>query len=81
MKIDRSFVNGIGVDDDDSAIVRATIALAHGLNLRVVAEGIETDDQLGQLSALDCEFGQGYLFSKPIDPAQFASFLGQRWAS
>ena len=81
LKIDRSFVNGIGVDDDDSAIVRATIALAHGLNLRVVAEGIETDDQLGQLSALDCEFGQGYLFSKPIDPAQFASFLGQRWAS
>ena len=81
LKIDRSFVNGLGTDDDDSAIVRATIALAHGLNLRVVAEGVETDDQLSRLSDLQCEYGQGYLFSKPIDPKAFHSFLGQRWAS
>ena len=81
MKIDRSFVNGLGTDDDDSAIVRATIALAHGLNLRVVAEGVETDEQLRHLSELDCEYGQGYLFSKPIDPTAFADFLGKRWAS
>lgn len=81
LKIDRSFVNGLGTDDDDSAIVRATIALAHGLNLRVVAEGVETDDQLSRLSDLQCEYGQGYLFSKPIDPKAFQSFLGQRWAS
>ena len=81
LKIDRSFVNGLGEDDDDSAIVRATIALAHGLNLRVVAEGVETDAQLQQLSALNCEYGQGYLFSKPIDPVEFQNFLGKRWAS
>ena len=81
LKIDRSFVNGLGTDDDDSAIVRATIALAHGLNLRVVAEGVETDEQLRHLAELDCEYGQGYLFSKPIDPTAFADFLGKRWAS
>jgi len=81
LKIDRSFVNGLGEDDDDSAIVRATIALAHGLNLRVVAEGIETVGQLQQLAALNCEFGQGYLFSKPIDPKELEMFLGKRWAS
>ena len=81
LKIDRSFVNGLGTDDDDSAIVRATIALAHGLNLRVVAEGVETNDQLRQLSELHCEYGQGYLFAKPIDPTEFQNFLGKRWAS
>lgn len=80
LKIDRSFVDGLGVDDDDSAIVRATIALAHSLNLTVVAEGIETADQLTQLAALQCEFGQGYLFSRPIDPSEFTKFLGMRWA-
>ena len=78
LKIDRSFVNGLGEDDDDSAIVRATIALAHGLNLRVVAEGVETEDQLEMLSELRCEYGQGYLFAKPLAPTDFVGFLGKR---
>ncbi len=81
LKVDRSFVNGLGVDEDDSAITRATIALAHGLNLTVVAEGVETEDQLDQLAALKCDLVQGYLFSKPIDPTEFESFLGKRWTS
>ena len=80
LKIDRSFVDGLGENENDSAIVRATIALAHGLNLTVVAEGIETSDQLAQLASLDCEYGQGYLFSKPVDPAKFQTYLGMRWA-
>ena len=79
LKIDRSFVDGLGTDENDSAIVRATIALAHGLNLRVVAEGIETEDQLGQLAELNCDLGQGYLFSKPVGAEQFGSYLGMRW--
>jgi len=68
-------------DENDSAIVRATIALAHGLNLRVVAEGVETESQLEQLAELNCDFVQGYLFSKPIDSEQFQSFLGMRWST
>ena len=80
LKIDRSFVDGLGENENDSAIVRATIALAHGLNLTVVAEGIETSDQLAQLASLNCEYGQGYLFSKPVDPAKFQTYLGMRWA-
>lgn len=81
LKIDRSFVDGLGTDENDSAIVRATIALAHGLNLRVVAEGVETQYQLDQLAELDCDLVQGYLFSKPVDSDVFETFLGMRWNS
>jgi len=81
LKVDRSFVNGLGTDEDDSAIVHATIALAQGLSLAVVAEGVETQSQLDQLAELRCDYAQGYLFSKPVDPAQFRSYLGMRWSS
>ncbi len=81
LKIDRSFVDGLGTDENDSAIVRATIALAHGLSLSVVAEGVETEEQLNQLSDLRCDYAQGYLFSKPVDPEQFRTYLGMRWSS
>jgi len=81
LKIDRSFVNGLGTDEDDTAIVRATVALAKGLNLRTVAEGVETEDQLAQLRDLDCDLVQGYLFSKPVPASEFQSFLGMRWSS
>src|SRR5687767_9921733 len=65
LKIDRSFVNGVATDTHDAAIVRAMITLANDLNLRVVAEGIETEAQLAFLNQLRCEEGQGYLFAKP----------------
>jgi diguanylate cyclase (GGDEF)-like protein len=67
LKIDRSFVSCLGVEQARSAIVQTIIALAHNLGMEVVAEGIETAEQLAQLRVLRCEFGQGYLFSKPVN--------------
>ena len=65
LKIDRSFVQGVATDTHDAAMVRAMIRLAHDLDLRVVAEGIETEAQLAFLNQLRCDEGQGYLFAKP----------------
>lgn len=65
LKIDRAFVAGLGRDDGDAAIVAAVIGLAHTLGLRVVAEGIETTEQVGLLRAMGCEQGQGYRFGRP----------------
>ena len=65
LKIDRSFVQGVATDTNDAAMVKAMITLAHDLDLRVVAEGIETDAQLAFLNQLKCDEGQGYLFAKP----------------
>ena len=68
VKIDRSLIAGLGVDDRDTAIVRATIDLAHTLGLTVIAVGVEHQGQLEQLAALGCDQAQGYLFSSPVEP-------------
>jgi diguanylate cyclase (GGDEF)-like protein/PAS domain S-box-containing protein len=68
LKIDRSFITPLG-SDQSNAIVRAIIAMAHSLNLLVVAEGVETEQQLSILRMLGCDIAQGYLYSKPV-PAQ-----------
>jgi EAL domain-containing protein (putative c-di-GMP-specific phosphodiesterase class I) len=66
LKVDRSFVNSMEDGSENGEIVRTVIALAKTLRLNVVAEGIETIHQLHQLRILGCEFGQGYLFSRPV---------------
>jgi EAL domain-containing protein (putative c-di-GMP-specific phosphodiesterase class I) len=68
LKIDRSFVNEIQ-QSGNVEIVRAILAMASALAMDVTAEGVETVDQLARLKALDCEFGQGYLFDKPLTDA------------
>jgi diguanylate cyclase (GGDEF)-like protein len=75
LKIDRSFVNGLGSSAEDRAIVAATITLAHALGLRVVAEGIETEEQLTELQRLGCDVAQGYFFSRPVTPTAITSMI------
>ena len=65
LKIDRSFVDGLGVDPEDSAIVDAVVSLAHALGLEVVGEGVETLTQIGELRRLGCDAAQGYLIGRP----------------
>jgi diguanylate cyclase (GGDEF)-like protein/PAS domain S-box-containing protein len=76
LKIDRSFVAALGRDGtENDVIVRSTIALAHSLGLHVIAEGIEHPGQLRRLRTLGCEYGQGFLFSRPLDAAQTRQLL------
>lgn len=75
LKIDRSFIIGIGGEGFDEHIVRATIALAHSLNLKTVAEGVGSAEQLAFLSKLECDYIQGYWFAKPLTAHELAAFI------
>ena len=75
LKIDRAFISHMGLNRPYVAVVQAVVTLAHNLGMRVIAEGVETLDQVAQLQALDCDFGQGYLFSKPVPAARLAGLL------
>jgi diguanylate cyclase (GGDEF)-like protein/PAS domain S-box-containing protein len=76
LKIDRSFVDGVPGGEQDAQIARAIIAMAHSLNLAVIAEGVETHEQLDFLREHDCDQVQGYLFGKPMAACQFATQFG-----
>ena len=67
LKIDRSFVSRMGINGKNLEIVRSILTLAQTLEMNVIAEGVETATQLVQLTALKCEYGQGNLFSQPLD--------------
>jgi diguanylate cyclase (GGDEF)-like protein len=75
LKVDRAFVNGITVDEEDAAIVRAIIGLGHNLGLKLVAEGVETPGQLQFLRAAGCDLIQGFLMSRAIPAAAFAELI------
>jgi diguanylate cyclase (GGDEF)-like protein/PAS domain S-box-containing protein len=75
LKIDQSFVRQISVEGDDSTIVRAVIGMALGLKLRVIAEGVETQEEVAFLRACRCEEAQGYYFSRPVPAERFATLL------
>jgi diguanylate cyclase (GGDEF)-like protein len=83
LKVDRSFVSAMEENSENGEIVRTVIALAKALNLKVVAEGIESIHQFHQLRILRCEYGQGYLFSKPLPAADIERLLNDnsRWQS
>ena len=74
-KIDQSFVRDLAVDENDKAIVTTIIAMAHGLNLEVIAEGVETEQQREYLLSAGCRHFQGYLFGKPMPIDQFDRLL------
>ena len=75
LKVDRSFIQDITEDPNDASITRAVIAMAHSLKLDVVAEGVETEAQLGLLIANNCDAVQGYYFSRPVDADALAALL------
>jgi diguanylate cyclase (GGDEF)-like protein/PAS domain S-box-containing protein len=75
LKIDRSFVSRMVESSENGEIVHTIIKLAQNLKMKVIAEGIETDEQLTKLKMLNCEYGQGYLFSKPLPPDLASMFI------
>ncbi len=75
LKIDQSFINGLTLDGNYSKIVNAIVMLTHGLGMGVIAEGVETENQLSQLKELGCEYGQGFLLSVPLDSHQVRLLL------
>ena len=76
LKIDRSFVGGLGQDPDDSAIVSAVAGMARGLGISVTAEGVESDDQAGELRHLAVQRAQGYYFGRPMAAERFRALAG-----
>ncbi len=75
LKIDRSFVRDLALDQDDEAIIRTIIAMAETLNMQVIAEGIETREQLERLERLGCQEGQGYFYARPMPCADLIRFF------
>lgn len=75
IKIDKSFIRDIQTDANDAAIITAIIKMSHSLNFKVIAEGVETAEQLAYLKAYDCDEIQGFYFSKPLTASEFAVLL------
>jgi EAL domain-containing protein (putative c-di-GMP-specific phosphodiesterase class I) len=81
LKIDRSFVSGTHESPDQGALIRTLVQLGSVLGLRTVAEGIETSAQLGRLRDAGCDYGQGYLFARPLQPPSVERYLAEHGVS
>jgi diguanylate cyclase len=81
IKIDRSFVMDMANDESDAVIVRSTIDLAHNMGLKVIAEGVESQDILDLLAILGCDAAQGYHFARPMPADQIVQWLRERRAA
>ena len=81
LKVDRSFVAGMGTNSEDLAIVASVVSLAHALGIRVVAEGVETVDQLEKLCEMGCDLAQGFNWLRPTDAFDMGNWLALRYAS
>jgi EAL domain-containing protein (putative c-di-GMP-specific phosphodiesterase class I) len=81
LKVDRSFVNGLGIEARDTAVTEAIVAMSHALSLVVVGEGAETDVQIQELRRLGCDLVQGFHFSRPVPAAEITRMLtaGPAW--
>jgi diguanylate cyclase (GGDEF)-like protein/PAS domain S-box-containing protein len=79
LKVDRSFVEGLGAQQESTAIVNAVVAMAGALSINVVAEGVETQAQLSELKRLGCDFAQGYYFAAPLPAAEIGALLGRSY--
>jgi EAL domain-containing protein (putative c-di-GMP-specific phosphodiesterase class I) len=78
LKIDKTFIGGLPGDEDDMAVATAVISLGQKLNLKVIAEGVETAEQVAFLRENNCDEVQGYLLSKPMPPAELEKLL-ENW--
>jgi len=78
LKIDRSFIKDLASNSDDQIVVRAIIALAHNLHIKVIAEGVETKKQLGLLRGYGCDAAQGFLICPPVNPDSFVEYLTKK---
>jgi EAL domain-containing protein (putative c-di-GMP-specific phosphodiesterase class I) len=81
LKVDRSFIDGLGIEPRDTAITEAIVAMSHALSLEVVGEGAETELQIAELSRLGCDYVQGFHFSQPLPADQITDMLerGPAW--
>jgi diguanylate cyclase (GGDEF)-like protein/PAS domain S-box-containing protein len=78
LKIDQLFVQGLGKDPHDAIVVQAMVSLAHALGLSVIAEGVETEDQLKILENVECDLVQGFLISRPLPPSSMPGYMNVR---
>ncbi len=79
LKIDKSLIDGIAKSKEDALLVRAVIDMARALNIKVLAEGVENDNQLGYLTNYGCDYVQGYLFAKPLSESDFVTGFQKRF--
>jgi len=75
LKIDKSFISDINQDENADKLIASIVSIAHGLGLEVVAEGVEEEYQVDHLIALNCEYLQGYYFSRPVPQSEVADLL------